>query len=229
MSQKENKAGRFKKILLAILLIGPASLLLLVSSRSCEHNFIELDVMADMPNYSFEDINGKTFTQETFKDHVVIFTTIQKTCPDSCSMSIWNIDRNLFKYIRESQKKMKHVKIVSFVTDGQGNPADNLAEIDFLLKDQVVAYDPKIWMLAKGDARKVYDISRNGAKLLNDEKGHYGGEAYQELLLLVDKNNKLRMVTKANEEDEVRKMYQSMALLEKQYDKEAFAIKHPKK
>lgn len=229
MSQKENKAGRFKKLLLAILLIGPASLLLLVSSRSCEHNFIELDVMSEMPNYSFEDINGKTFTQETFKDHVVIFTTIQKTCPDSCSMSIWNIDRNLFKYIRESQKKMKHVKIVSFVTDGQGNPADNLEEIDFLLRDQVVSYDPKIWMLAKGDARKVYDISRNGAKLLNDEKGHYGGEAYQELLLLVDKNNNLRMVTKANEEDEVRKMYQSMALLEKQYDKEDFAKKHEKK
>ena len=226
MSQKENRAGLFKRILLALLLIGPASLLLLISSRGCEHNFLELDVMAEMPDYSFEDINGKTFTQETFKDHVVIFTTIQKTCPDSCSISIWNIDRNLFKYIRESQKNMSHVKIVSFVTDGQGNPVDNLADIDFLLKDQVVAYDPKIWMLAKGDARKVYDISRNGANLLNDEKGHYGGEAYQELLLLVDKENNLRMVTKANEEDEVRKMYQSMALLEKQYDKEAYAKKH---
>lgn len=226
MSQKENRAGLFKRILLALLLVGPACLLLLISSRGCEHNFLELDVMAEMPQYAFEDINGKKFTTESFKDHVVIFTTIQKTCPDSCSISIWNIDRNLFKYIRENPKKMGHVKIVSFVTDGQGNPADNLEEIDFLLTDQVVGYDPKIWMLAKGDARKVYDISRNDVKLLNDEKGHYGGQAYQELLLLVDKENNLRMVTKANEEDEVRKMYQSMALLEKQYDKADYAKKH---
>ena len=226
MSQKENRAGLFKRILLALLLIGPACVLLLVSSRSCEHNFLELDVMAEMPTYSFQDINGKTYTNETLKGNVVIFTTIQKTCPDSCSISIWNIDRNLFKYIRENKKKLGEIKIVSFVTDGQGNPADNLEEIDFLLKDQVVAYDPKIWILAKGDARKVYDISRNGVKLLNDEKGHYGGDAYQELLLLVDKENYLRMVTKANIEDEVRKMYQSMALLEKQYDKAAFAKKH---
>ncbi len=226
MSQKENRAGLFKRLMLALLLVGPASLLLLVSSRSCEHNFLELDVMAEMPNYSFEDIHGKTFTNETLKGNVVIFTTIQKMCPDSCSISIWNVDRNLFKYVRENKKKMGHVKIVSFVTDGQGNSADNLEEIDFLLKDQVVGYDPTIWMLAKGDARKIYDISRNGAKLLNDEKGHYGGEAYQELLLLVDKENNLRMVTKANEEDEVRKMYQSMALLEKQYDKAEYAEKH---
>ena len=226
MSQKENRAGLFKRLLLAVLLVGPACVLLLISSRSCEHNFMELDVMAKMPTYSFEDIHGKTFTNESMNDKVVIFTTIQKSCPDSCSISIWNIDRNLFKYIRENKKKLGHVKIVSFVTDGQGNPADNLDEIDFLLKDQVVGYDPNIWVLAKGDARKVYDITRNGVKLLNDEKGHYGGAAYQELLLLVDKENNLRMVTKANVEDEVRKMYQSMALLEKQYDKAAFAKKH---
>jgi hypothetical protein len=226
MSQKENRAGRFKKIMLALLLIGPASLLLLISSRSCEHNFLTLDVMADMPSYSFEDVNGKKFTEESFKGEVVIFTTIQRTCPDSCSISIWNVDRNLFKYMRENKKKMANVKIVSFVTDGQGNAIDNLDEIDFLLKDQVVDYDPNIWILAKGDARKVYDVSRNGAKLLNSDKGYYGGEAYQELLLLVDKDNKLRMVTKANEEDEVRKMYQSMALLEKEYDKADYAKKH---
>lgn len=226
MSQKENRAGLFKRIMLALLLIGPACVLLLVSSRSCEHNFLELEVMAEMPEYTFEDIQGKKFTQDSFKDKVVIFTTIQKTCPDSCSISIWNVDRNLFKYIRENPKKMGHVKIVSFVTDGQGNAVDNLEEIDFLLTDQVVGYDSKIWMLAKGDARKVYDVSRNGVKLLNNEKGHYGGDAYQELLLLVDKDNQLRMVTKANEEDEVRKMYQSMALLEKQYDKKTFAEKH---
>ena len=228
MSQKENRAGLLKRIMLALLLIGPACVLLLVSSRSCEHNFIELDVMAKMPDYAFEDIHGEKYTQDSFKDKVVIFTTIQKTCPDSCAISIWNIDRNLFKYIRENPKKMKHIKIVSFVTDGQGNAVDNLDEINFLLTDQVVAYDPKIWMLAKGDARKVYDVTRNGVKLLNDEKGHYGGEAFQELLLLVDKDNNLRMVTKANIEDEVRKMYQSMALLEKQYDKADFAKTHKK-
>lgn len=223
MAQKENKAGLLKRILLVFLVIGPASLLVLMSSRSCEHKFKELDDMGEIPAFAFEDIHGKKYTNDSFRQNVVLFTTLQPTCPDSCSVSLWFIHRLIYKNIKDNKKKLGHVKIVSFVTDGKGNPVDDLKDMQFILEDQVVNYDPEIWILAKGDPKKVYNISRNGKNLL---EGDNNGEAFQKLLLLSDKNNRLRMVLEGNEEGMVRTMFQHMALLDKQYDKAAFKKKH---
>lgn len=229
MAQKENKAGLLKRILLVFLVIGPASLLVLMSSRSCDHKFKELDTMGEMPAYSFEDIHGKKYTNASFKNKIVLFTTLQPTCPDSCSVSLWFIHRLIYKNIKDNKKRLGHVKIVSFVTDGKGNPVDDLSDMQFILEDEVINYDPEIWILAKGDPRKVYNISRNGENLLQKGDKYYGGEAFQELMLLADKENQLRMVLEGNEEGMVRTMFQHMALLDKQYDKEAFKKKHKMK
>lgn len=228
MAQKENKAGLLKRILLALLLVGPASLLLLISSRSCEHRFKELDDMGEMPAYEFEDIHGKKYTNKSFENKIVVFTTIQESCPDSCAVDVWFLDRSIFRHIRENKKKMGHVKIVSFVTDGKGNPVEDLTNMKLTLEDQVIEYDPEIWILAKGDAKKAYNITRNGENLLNTGDQYFGGQAFQELLLLSDKKNHLRMVLKGNEEGMVRSMFQHIALLQKQYDKEEYKAKHKK-
>lgn len=226
MAQKENKAGLLKRILLVFLVIGPASLLVLMSSRSCEHKFKVLDDMGEMPAYSFEDIHGKKYTNKSFKDQVVLFTTLQPTCPDSCSVSLWFLDRSIYQNIQRNKKKLGHVKIVSFVTDGFGKSVDDLKDMTFILNDQVVNYDPDIWILVKGDPKQVYNISRNGENLLAKGDQYFGGEAFQELMLLADKENHLRMVLKGQEEGMVRTMFQHMALLDKEYDKEDYKKKH---
>ena len=56
---------------------------------------------------------------------------------------------------------------------------------------------------------------------------YYGGHAFQELMLLLDKKNNLRMVYRGNSEGLVRKMSESIALLKKEYDKES--VEHVKK
>ena len=225
MSKTNGKAGRMKGILMMFLLFGPASLLIFISSRGCKHKFVELDDMGPVANYSFEGINGKVYTEKSFKGKVVLFTTIQKTCPGNCAISIWHMDQLIYQHLRKNQKKLGHVKIVSFVTDGKGNPIDDLNDINFMLKDQVEKYDSTIWILAKGDAKQVYNISRNGNSLLQKGSKYFGGEAFQELMLLADKQNHLRMVLKGNSEGMIRKMKEHMALLDKQYDKEALKKK----
>ncbi len=221
MAEKYSKAGRFKGIILFVLLFGPASLLIFISSRGCNHKFKELEVLAPMPNYSFKGVNGKEYTQESFKGNVVLFTTLQLTCPDSCAISFWHLDQMIYQQLRKSKKKLGHVKIVSFVTDGKGNPVTNLKDMQFVLKDQVEGFDPSIWILASGDARKMYDLNRNGESLLVEGESFFGGEAFQELFLLADKQNNLRMVSRGNSEGLIRRMREHMALLDKQYDKEA--------
>ena len=223
MSNKKGFAGRIKGIIIFFLLFGPAFLLIFLSSRGCSHKFKELDDMGKIKTYSFKGIDGKIHTSKDFKGNVVLITTIQKTCPSDCAISMWHLSQMIFEHIRKNQKKLGYVKMISYVTDGEGNPYHNLKEIEYILKDQVEEYDPKIWILADGDAKSIYDISRNGKNLL-DQKGkqYFGGEAFQELMLLADKQNHLRMVLKGNSEGMIRKMKEHIALLAKQYDKQAW-------
>jgi len=225
MTKINGTAGRLKGIVVLLLLFGPASFLIFISSRGCEHKFVELDDMGKVPNYNFVNGDGVKMNQASFKDKVVLFTTLQVTCPNKCAVSFWHLDQLIYQHLRKNKKKLGHVKLVSFVTDGNGNPYSNLNEIEYMLKDQVEKYDSSVWILANGDARSLYNISRNGENLLMKGKQYFGGEAFQELMLLVDKRNHLRMVLKGNSEGMIRKMKEHVALLDKQYDKEALKIK----
>ena len=225
MTKINGTAGRLNGIIVLILLFGPASFLIFISSRGCEHKFVELDDMGKVSNYNFVNADGTQMNQATFKNKVVLFTTLQVTCPNKCAVSFWHLDQLIYQHLRKNKKKLGHVKLVSFVTDGNGNPYSNLNEIEYMLKDQVEKYDSSVWILANGDARSLYNISRNGENLLMKGKQYFGGEAFQELMLLVDKRNHLRMVLKGNSEGMIRKMKEHIALLDKQYDKEALKNK----
>ena len=225
MTKINGTAGRLKGIIVLLLLFGPASFLIFISSRGCEHKFVELDDMGKVPNYNFVNGDGVKMYQSSFKDKVVLFTTLQVTCPNKCAVSFWHLDQLIYQHLRKNKKKLGHVKLVSFVTDGKGNPYSNLNEIEYMLKDQVEKYDSSVWILANGDAKSLYNISRNGENLLVKGNKYFGGEAFQELMLLVDKRNHLRMVLKGNSEGMIRKMKEHIALLDKQYDKEALKNK----
>jgi cytochrome oxidase Cu insertion factor (SCO1/SenC/PrrC family) len=225
MTKINGTAGRLKGIIVLLLLFGPASFLIFISSRGCEHKFVELDDMGKVPNYNFVNGDGVKMNQSSFKDKVVLFTTLQVTCPNKCAVSFWHLDQLIYQHLRKNKKKLGHVKLVSFVTDGKGKPYSNLNEIEYMLKDQVEKYDSSVWILANGDAKSLYNISRNGENLLVKGNKYFGGEAFQELMLLVDKRNHLRMVLKGNSEGMIRKMKEHIALLDKQYDKEALKNK----
>lgn len=225
MAKRKSKAG---PLLALLLLFGPAFLLILISTRGCEHKFKELDDYGKIPAFSFTDVNGRKFTEKDFRGDIVIFTTLQPACPDSCAISTWQIDQQLFRLIRTNNKKLGNVKIVSFVTDGKGNPSGRLSQLQATLRDQVEGYDPRVWILANGDARKLYNMESNGRSLLQKGDQYFGGEAFQELLLLSDKNGHLRMVLNGKTESMVRTMKQHMLLLLKQYDLEEYKAKKKK-
>lgn len=208
------------KVVVTLLLIGPAFLLVFISSRGCEHKFKELEDYGKAINYSFEDANGKHYTSNDFKNEVILVTTLQTTCPDTCAISSWHLDQLIYQHIRKNRKKMKQVRIVSFITDTKGKAVEDLSAILASMKDNIVGYDPSIWILAKGDAKKLYDFNNNNHSLLQKGDQFFGGEAYTELMLLLDKSNHLRMVGRGKSEGEIRRMNQHIALLQKQYAKE---------
>ena len=220
MNQKTGKA-KSRSLLALILVFGPSLLLIFIGTRGCNHNFKELDDYGAAAPYSFLDVNGKKRTFKEFENTIVLVSTLQESCPDTCSVSFWHLNQILYQHIRKNKsKKLKQVKLISLVTDGKGNPSSDLKLMEAMLKENVEGYDPNLWILARGDARSIYNFKNNGMSLLEKGNQYFGGEYFQEILLLLDKNNHLRMALRGNQEGMVRRMKEHLALLQKQYDKE---------
>ncbi|MEJ6492530.1 MAG: SCO family protein [Flavobacteriales bacterium] len=218
---KKTNAGRKKVVMAFLLLFAPAFFLVFFSTRSCSNNFKELDDFGLAKDYSFIDINGEKRTSKDFEGDIVLITTLQGTCPDDCAVLFFNLQQAIYQHIYTNKgKKLKQVRIISFATDGEGNPLEDVTPIAEMLKDRVPNYDPETWVLAKGDARIVYNFERNNQNLLQEGDEFYGGQAFQELILLLDKKNHLRMALRGDEEGMIRRMKEHVALLQKQYDKE---------
>jgi len=189
-------------------------------SRRCEHKFEILDDYGLIKSFEFKDVKGVKRNSSEFEGDLLLITTIQNTCPDSCAILMWHTNQMIYQHIWKNRtKKLKQVKILSFVTDGKGNQVRDLTKINAKIKARVENYDPELWILASGDARSVYNIENNGQTLLQKGKEYFGGEGFQELMLLLDKKQHLRMVLSGKQEGHIRRMKQSIALLQKQYDK----------
>ena len=216
------KKNRVRAILSLLLIFGPAVLLIFIGTRGCDHKFEKLADYGSASEYSFTDVSGKRRTYSEFENSIVLISTIQESCPDTCSISMWHVDQILYQHIRKNKsKKLKQVKLISFVTDGKGNPVKDLNYMSSILKERVEGYDPELWILATGDVKSVYNFTNNGKSLLEKGKQYFGGEYFQEILLLLDKSNHLRMALRGNQEGMVRTMKEHLALLQKQYDKAA--------
>ncbi len=216
-----NISKKLRKALGFFLVFGPAFFLIFISTRGCKHQFKTLDDYGALKNYSFTDSKGRNRTAEEFKGEIIIITTLQKGCPWDCSVSFWRLNQILYQHIRKnSHKQLKRVRMISFVTDGKGNPEKELTLVQQMMERDVEGYDPNLWIVAYGDVRSIYNIEHNNQTLLQKGEKYYGGEGFQELILLSDKENHLRMVLKGNQEGLIRRMKESLALLLKQYDKD---------
>ncbi len=202
-----------------MLVLGPAVFFIgftLFMNRSCEHKFEELADYGPVAEFEFTDATGKKRYSKEFKDEVVLINVLQSSCPDSCSVLLWHLNQTIYQHVwKNKTKKTKKIRMISFLTDGEGNAVKDLSVIDDAVHDLTENYDPSIWILATGNIKEIYNLESNGVSLI-DEKANF-----QELMLLIDKRQHLRMVLSGNVEGQIRRMKQSMALLQKQYDKQS--------
>lgn len=202
-----------------ILLFAPAILLIIIGTRSCQHKFTKLDDYGKIQPFSFVDAKGDTVSSKELEGKILLLTTLQPNCLKDCAISWWHFDELIYEGIYQNKKKLGDFRIISFVTDSDGNPSNQLAEVNEMLNDKIEGYNPDLWMLAKGDARSIFDIEHEGKRLLeNEETGEV--KNFTEFLLLIDKKGHLRIVRSGKQEGMIRDFKQHMALLMKQYDKE---------
>lgn len=216
----ELKAGRIKRIAAMVLLFAPAILLVIIGTRSCQHKFTELDDYGAVPAFSFVNAkNGDTIVSKELEGKIVLLTTLQPNCLDECAISWWHFDELIYEGIYTNKKKLGDFRIISFVTDAEGNPSNDVARVTEMLEDKIEGYDPNLWMVAKGDPSAIFNAEYKGKKLTdNPETGEVRN--FTEFLLLIDKKGHLRIVRSGKQEGMIRDFQQHMALLMKQYDKE---------
>lgn len=222
MAKQNNKAGRLKPLLMVVLVFGPALFLIFISLNKCEHKFQTLPKYGDIGEYEFTNSEGDIISNHTQKDKVTLFTTIQTTCPEQCAIDLAKFNLLIYQDYRKNQKNLGHVKFVSIVTDAEGNPVKNLDEIVYTLNDIIQGFDPSIWNIVTGDPKQVYDIENNDVNLYDAKSDSaFAKKPYLETMLIVDKQNQLRLVRRGDQEGLIRDFKQHVALLQKQYDKAA--------
>ena len=226
---KKTKAGLMKPLLMIVLVFGPALFLILISLNTCEHKFTKLPIYGELKDFEFTDANGEKITSKTQLDKITIYTTLQISCPKHCAIDLAKFNLLIYQHYRKYQRKMSHIKFVSIVTDENGNPVEDLEEITYLLEDIIQGYDPEIWKLVTGDPKQIYDIENNKVNIyeqVSDEA--FANKPYLETMMIVDKENNLRLIRRGSEEGLVRDFKEHIALLQKQYDKEAYNAKKEK-
>ena len=225
----ENKAAvrSKKRSLFALTLVfGPALILIFMATRGCDHRFKTLADygLVDTPTFTVYNHKGKQQqTLQDYQDQIVLINTLQTTCPHNCGLAFFPLTQNIYKDLRTNKrKKLKQVRMLSIVVDSLGNPVSEQALLDIqdMLRSRVEGYDPEIWQLVSADPKIFYNLTNNGKKLIVKDTKYFGGVSYNELIMLLDKNNHLRMVLNGHTEGMIRKMKEHLALLIKQYDKE---------
>jgi cytochrome oxidase Cu insertion factor (SCO1/SenC/PrrC family) len=225
---EEQAATRSKKrsILALTLVFGPALILIFMATRGCDHRFKKLGDfgLVKTPTFTVYNHKGKQqLSLQDYQDQIVLITTLQTTCPHQCGLAFFPLTQNLYKDLRTNKrKKLKQVRILSVVVDSLGNPVSEseLLDIQDMLKSRVEGFDPELWQLVSADPKIFYNLSNNGQKLIVRSPKYFGGVSYNELIMLLDKKNHLRMVLNGHTEGMIRKMKEHLALLIKQYDKE---------
>lgn len=225
---KKTKASLRKPLLIIVLVFGPALLLILISMNKCEHKFTKLPSYGTIGQYSFVDANGNEITNTNQEGNVVLFHTIQPSCPKNCAINVAKFNLLLYQHYRQQQKKMNHIKFIGIATDEKGNPLpkEQLEEMEFIMNDIIEGYNSDIWKIVTGDPKQIYDIESNNVNLYTQESDSaFAGKTFLETLLIVDKSNELRLVRRGNKEGYIRDFKEHVALLQKQYDKQAFKEK----
>lgn len=221
---RNKTAGRRRKVGLAFLLMfAPAFLLIFISTRSCTHQFEKLPDYGKVSEYTFIDAKGKRRSSKEFKGEIILITTIQPTCPNNCAVALGFLKLHIYKILAGK----KGIRMISFVTDENGNPSDELYATQKMLEDEVLNYDPNIWILAKGNPKDIYDIERGDRKLIEEiEKEGMTEYGYKSMMLLLDRDNHLRMIRSGKQEGMIRQMKQHIALLKKEYDLKEYDETH---
>lgn len=158
--------------------------------------------------FRFTDQDGKTITQDAFKESVYVTDFFFTTCHTICPVMSNQMERVYTKY-----KGNKEVKFLSHTVDPEIDTVQQLKA--YAIKHNA---DASQWMFVTGDKKALYDIARTGY-LLNAEQGDGGPDDFihTQNFALIDKDKRIRGFYDGTDSLEISNLMKDIDLLLAEY------------
>lgn len=217
-----------KAFILFFILLFPSVLYIVLTTG--RHNFIHLpyygtketvETVVDgekktdtiyhtVPPFRFTNQDGKLVSEQTFHNKIYVANFFFATCRSICPKMNTQMAR-----VQERFTNQPDLYFLSHTVNPERDSVEALAEYA-----RAIHANTKNWFFVTGDRKAIYDIAANGylvaaAEDINAE----GGFLHSELLILVDREKRIRGFYDGTSVAEVDKLIDDLKLLYAEYEK----------
>ncbi|MCR9226082.1 MAG: SCO family protein [Flavobacteriaceae bacterium] len=159
-------------------------------------------------DFSLVNQNGKTITQEDYKDKIYVADFFFTTCLTICPI----MTKNMVE-VQEAIKDDPNIMLLSHSVTPQ---IDTVAQLKrYALEKGVI--DSK-WNLVTGDKRQIYELARKSyLAVKNDGDGGPFDMIHTENFILVDKEKRIRGFYDGTNPEEINKLLGDIKILKASY------------
>lgn len=159
-------------------------------------------------DFSLTNQNGKTITQNDYKNKIYIADFFFTTCPTICPL--------MTKNMADIQKKIQDDDDVLLLSHSVTPEIDSVAQLKKYALEKGV--DDSKWNLVTGDKKQIYDLARKSYLAVKDDE--YGGEfdmIHTPNFILVDKERRIRGFYDGSETEGIEQLMEDLQILKDNY------------
>ncbi|RKE98960.1 SCO family protein [Ichthyenterobacterium magnum] len=159
-------------------------------------------------DFSLQNQNGKTITQDDYKDKIYVADFFFTTCATICPI--------MTDHMYEIQKEILNDDEVLLLSHSVTPKIDSVEQLKRYAKKKGV--NDKKWNLVTGDKKQIYDLARKSYLAVKD----FGnGDAYDmihtENFMLIDKKRQIRGFYDGTNPEDITTLLEDIKTLKKEY------------
>lgn len=159
-------------------------------------------------DFSLTNQNGKTITQDTYKDHIYIADFFFTTCPTICPIMTGNM--------ADLQEQLKDDTDVLLLSHSVTPQIDSVAQLKKYALEKGVN-DAK-WNLVTGDKKQIYELARKSyLAVKTDGDGGPYDMIHTENFILVDKEKRIRGFYDGTKKEDMQQLLTDVKILKAGY------------
>lgn len=186
----------------------------------------ELAKKTEIKDFLFYDIDSNVVSKETTQGKTLIVSTLIPSCPEKCPIIQKQLKFLVYDKLYD-RPEFEGLLFLSHLIDTNGNNPD----LSYFLEQQS-DYDMSRWKMVVGESNPIYDIDMPidtltgiSKNLLRDNAAgvNVGGKTYYKMILLIDKNKKVRGLYQGDQtpqieglRKDIRKLFLEYKLSEKE-------------
>ncbi|XMO87765.1 SCO family protein [Algibacter sp. AS12] len=159
-------------------------------------------------NFSLTNQNGKTITQEDYKDKIYVADFFFTTCQTICPIMTTNM--------AEIQNEILNDDEVMLLSHSVTPEIDTVAQLKrYAIKKGV---NDKKWNLVTGDKKEIYKLARKSYLAVKDQgDGGPFDMVHTENFMLIDKKRQIRGFYDGTNTEDIKRLINDIAILKESY------------